>query len=112
MYWTFRDLGKGLPEAGFRTLWCTVPNWYQDENSQHAFPPDESAMCALEQGPSWSTLDFGASPKLSQHFVRRAYAPVPLWGYLDRRAGMLMVHLTNDLAHPIEGGEMCIACRQ
>lgn len=100
-----------LPEAGVRTSWCTVPNCYQDEIPWHAFVPDESAFCALELGPSWSTLDLGGHPKLSQHFVRRAYAPVSLWGHVDRRAGTLTVHLINDLARPIKGGGMCIACR-
>ena len=51
-----------LPEAGVRTSWCAVPNCYQDEIPWHAFVPDESAFCALEQGPSWSTLDLGGTP--------------------------------------------------
>ena len=100
-----------LPEAGVRTSWCAVPNCYQDEIPWHAFVPDESAFCALEQGPSWSTLDLGGHPKLSQHFVRRAYAPVSLWGHVDRHAGTLTVHLINDLARPIKGGGIGIACR-
>ena len=75
-------------------------------------PPQSS--CTLtgvlhEQGPSWSTLDFGGAPKLSHHFLRRAYAPLLLWGRLNQDAGRVTVHLISDLAHPIAG--QCGACR-
>ena len=45
----------------------------------------------------------GGSPKLSHHFVGSAYAPVALWGHLDRQAGTVTVHLLSDLAQPLEG---------
>lgn len=60
-----------------------------------------------EQGPSWSTLDFGGDTKLSHHFVRRAYEPLMLWGHFDRGAGRVTVHLISDLMHPV-AGECCI----
>ena len=65
--------------------------------------PHTYACHPPEQGPSWSTLDFGGAPKLSHHFLRRAYEPLMLWGHLDRDTGRVTVHLTSDLMHPIAG---------
>ena len=62
------------------------------------------SLWSPEQGPSWSTLDFGGDEKLSHHFVRRAYQPLMLWGHLERDAGRVTVHLISDLMHPIAGG--------
>ena len=65
------------------------------------------------QGPSWSTLEYDGSLKLSHHAVRRAFAPLLLAGRVAlaegsaRSAGSareeLRISLTSDWPDPIGG---------
>ena len=52
-------------------------------------------------GPSWSTIEFDGTPKLSHHGVARAFAPVLVSATEAVGTGMLTVHLTNDLTRDL-----------
>jgi len=51
--------------------------------------------------PSWSTIEFDGTPKLSHHAVARAFAPLLL--STTEAAGTVSVHLTSDHSAPLAG---------
>ena len=51
--------------------------------------------------PSWSTIEFDGTPKLSHHAVARAFAPLLLSA--TEAAGTVHVHLTSDRSAALAG---------
>jgi beta-mannosidase len=54
----------------------------------------------LRPGPGWGLLDHRGEPKVAMHYLRRALAPVAVWG-TDEGLGGMHVHVANDLPDPL-----------
>ncbi|MDQ6608104.1 MAG: glycoside hydrolase family 2 protein, partial [Actinomycetota bacterium] len=56
----------------------------------------------LRPGAGWGVLDHRGEPKAAYHHLRRALAPVAVWG-TDEGLGGLVAHIANDRAAPWRG---------
>jgi beta-mannosidase len=58
-------------------------------------------MCDLRPGAGWGLLDHRGEPKVAIQYLRRALAPVAVWGS-DEGLGGIHAHLANDGPQPLE----------
>jgi beta-mannosidase len=58
-------------------------------------------MCDLRPGAGWGLLDHRGEPKVAIHHLRRALAPVAVWG-TDEGLGGIHAHIANDGPQALE----------
>ena len=65
------------------------------------------------QGPSWSSLEYDGRWRVVHYVVQRAYAPLLLSAFLDRKSSTptVRVHLTSDLTSNVSAGEIVVELR-